>query len=555
MAMTGTSGPDFLSFQGVDQMVTITLVNPYSSKSYDIDDQFRVNNTSYDGLGGFDTLIMSNVGDFLSITDNTGIQVVQNVEQFLAGDGGDVINLADDTILYGDVTILGGAGDDILWANAGDDTIFGAGGDDIIDGGPGFDQLFGNADNDQIFGGEGDDRLEGGDGDDVLFGGTDLGLADLDKDFIDSVSFPDLQSSVNIGDLMPPGLDSLGINADNLTVEFGATASLTFREGFAGYNNTLGIYSIAEDGTIEMASVLWANVKTAGVDIEHQIDLPVDADGGQFGFFIIANGDRVNSGYSGLDITDEGVISFIYDYGGAGERAATVNDDGSLVSVVYNDGTIEQVLDGPHYHTTPRGDTPTINWDGKTHAVSGLADIADPDVLRIGFEDLPNLGDADFEDVLFDLDINRERIDASEIGNDTLIGGAGNDVLFGEAGDDLLVVGEGADDIYGGSGADVIYFDFFDALAETVFGFETGVDGDVLNITDILIGYDPMADALSDFVQLVNSGDDTLVQINDDGDVGGTYETLAIIEGGVGGETLATLITNGNIVADQSITI
>ena len=550
-----TSGTDFINFVGALQQVTLTLTNPYSSKSIDVDDEFRVNTSSYDGMGGIDFLIMTNDGDFLSVTDNIGIQVVQNIENFLAGDGGDVINLADSTIILGDVFITGGAGDDILWANAGNDTVSGAQGNDIIDGGPGNDTLNGNDDNDQIFGGASDDRLDGGNGDDILFGGTDLGLIDLDREFVDDITFPELIEGVDIQDLIPPGSPALGINSDNLSVEFGATATLTFREGFAGYNNTLGIYSIAADGTIQMASVLWANVKDAGINTEHSVDLPVGEDGGQFGFFIIANGDRVNDEYVGLDITGDGVISFVYDYGGANERAATVNDDGNLVSVVYDDGVTVQVLDGYHYHTTPRGDTPDINWDGDIHAVSGLLDPANQDVLRIGFEDLPNLGDADFEDVLFDLNIDRVRVDASEVGADILIGGAGNDVLYGEAGDDILIVGDGFDQIYGGSGSDQIVFDVMDGLADQIFGFETGVGADVINITDILQGFDPLTDALSDFVQLVQNGSDTELQVDVDGSAGvASFAVLAVIDGGVS-DTLADLITNGNLVADSSVNV
>ncbi len=549
-----TEGLDFISFMGTIQTVTITLTNPYSSKKYNVDDEFNVNSSSYDGLGGFDFLTFTDHGDFLSLTDNTGTIVVQNIESFVAGNGGDVINLAHETLTYGDVQIVGGEGDDILWANTGNDSIQGGFGNDIIDGGPGDDILLGQQGNDQIFGGAGNDRLDGGDGDDFLYGGTDLGLREFDKDFIDSVTFPELIEGTNIQNLIPPGSPALGINSDNLTVDYGATASVTFRDGFAGYNNTLGIYNIGEDGTISMASVLWENVKDAGIDTTHNIDLPVGEGGGQFGFFIIADGDRVNDGYDGLDITGDGVLSFVFDYGGAGERAATINDDGNMVSVVYNDGVTEVVLDGYHYHTTPRGETPDINWDGDTHAVSGLLDSSNQDVLRIGFEDLPNLGDADYEDVLFDLDIDQVHVDASEQGSDVLIGGAGNDVLYAEGGDDILVIGDGFDQAYGGTGSDSFLVSVIDSFADKILDFETGVGGDVLNITDVLSGYSPVDDAISDFVQLVNNGNgDTEVQIDFDG-TGGEFVAAAVIVGGTD-DTLADLLANGNLVADQSIVV
>ena len=552
-SIMATDGTDFLSFTGVIQQVTLTLVNPYSSKSVDVDDEFRVKNGSYDGGAGTDFLLLSNDGDFLSVTDNTGIRVVRNVEQFIAGNGGDVINLADSDIILGDVTILGGAGDDILWANVGNDTVQGASGNDIIDGGPGNDRLDGNDDNDQIFGGEGDDFLNGGAGDDILYGGTDLGLRDLDKDFDDNITFPELQSGRDIRDLIEPGSDSLGINADNLSVDYEASATITFRDGFAGYKNTLAIYSVGEDGTIDNVEILWANIKTAGLNTEHQIDIPTGADGGAFGFFIIANGFRVNGSYSGLDIEGEGNVQLIYDFGGAGERLANINDDGDMISTVYNDGTTIEVLSGPVYHTTPRGGDNSINPDDQTHVVSGQAIDGNEEVLRVGFEDLPNLGDADFEDVLFDLDINEIRIDASETGSDILIGGAGNDILYGEGGDDILVVGQDFDQIHGGTGSDQIVFLTFDTIADQIHGFDIGVDGDTLNITDIIIGFDPLTNALTDFIQLTDGGLDVNIQIDRDG--AGTdhdFVTIAVFDGGLDA-TLGDLIDNGQIVADNSV--
>ncbi|MCB1562505.1 MAG: type I secretion C-terminal target domain-containing protein [Alphaproteobacteria bacterium] len=545
--MIGTNGNDAFFFSFQTEYLNTTLTNPYSSKEILIDEEKNVNTGSYDGLDGTDILLFTDSGDVLFLTNDVGMQLVHNIEMFLAGSGGDIIILADETVVYGDVSIFGSQGDDILWSNAGNDFITGAEGNDIIDGGPGNDEIQGNADNDQLFGGAGDDLILGGAGDDILYGGTDLGLRELDKDFLDNVTFPDLVEGVNITNLIPPGSPALGINGENLTVDFDATTTLTFREGFAGYNNTLGIYNVAEDGTINMAQILWANVKTAGIDTQHQIELPVGENGGRFGFFIIADGDRENSGYGGLDITGDGVIRFVYDLGGAGERDAQITDDGNFVSIVYDDGVTSRVLDGPHYHTTLRGGDSSINWDGETHALSGVLDGVNQDVLRIGFEDLPNLGDADFEDVLFDLDIDRIHIDASEPGNDTLDGGAGNDIMYGEAGDDTLLVGEGMDQIYGGSGADLIRYTFFDALVDTIYGFETGVDGDTLDLSLILEGYDALTDAISDFVQLVDNGGDTEVHVNVDGDVGGVFTQIALIDGGVN-DTLANLIDNGNLL-------
>jgi hypothetical protein len=74
-----TENNDLIFFSGFTQQITITLTNPYSSKSYDIDDEFNLNNSSYDGLGGFDTMLMSSFGDYLSLTNDIGVQVITNV--------------------------------------------------------------------------------------------------------------------------------------------------------------------------------------------------------------------------------------------------------------------------------------------------------------------------------------------------------------------------------------------------------------------------------------------------------------------------------------------
>src|SRR5690606_35969753 len=100
-----------------------------------------------------------------------------------------------------------------------------------------------------------------------------------------------------------------------------------------------------------------------------------------------------------------GTLSFVYNYGKADARAAKITDANSKVSLVYDDGATVRVISGDLFFTTDRGGSTAINEDGKTHVVSGLMP-GDTDTLRIGFEDLHNVGDGDYEDVLFDLNVN-----------------------------------------------------------------------------------------------------------------------------------------------------
>ncbi|MDH3743398.1 MAG: hypothetical protein OER56_17560, partial [Hyphomicrobiales bacterium] len=99
------------------------------------------------------------------------------------GDDDDIINI----IGPGGVTVLGGAGNDMLNGGDGNDRIEGGPGEDIINGNGGEDTLLGGDDddeisggddNDLIYGGAGDDDLSGDAGEDTIFGGS--GHDDID---------------------------------------------------------------------------------------------------------------------------------------------------------------------------------------------------------------------------------------------------------------------------------------------------------------------------------------------------------------------------------------
>jgi len=70
-----------------------------------------------------------------------------NINTIIATTGDDIIDLTSDRYtLAGNVTILGGDGEDVIWANSGDDILSGGAGDDTIHGGGGNDVFcFGEA--------------------------------------------------------------------------------------------------------------------------------------------------------------------------------------------------------------------------------------------------------------------------------------------------------------------------------------------------------------------------------------------------------------------------
>lgn len=88
------------------------------------------------------------------------------------GAGGDLIFAGDgnDVILAGagDNTVIGGDGNDRITTLGGDDWIFAGEGNDVIDAGSGNDLIDGGDDNDMILCGAGNDVVRGGKGNDVI---------------------------------------------------------------------------------------------------------------------------------------------------------------------------------------------------------------------------------------------------------------------------------------------------------------------------------------------------------------------------------------------------
>jgi T1SS-143 domain-containing protein len=202
-------------------------------------------------------------------------------------------------------------------------------------------------------------------------------------------------------------LNNLGIAANALDAATLNSASVSFVSEGAGYNNTLGLYTVAADGTLQAASIIVKNINAITPGALTNFDVQ---SGESVAFFIIADGFDTNGGYSGIDLS-AGDLTFYFGYGTAAERVAKVSDDGANVSLVFTNSTsgVETVLSGAIYHTTERGSVNNLNADDSVRVVSGLAE-GDENTLRIGFEDLPNLGDRDYEDVIFDIKLKTTKV-------------------------------------------------------------------------------------------------------------------------------------------------
>ena len=344
--------------------------------------------------------------------------------------------------------IVGTSGDDQLNGGNGHEVLSGRGGNDLINSGNGHDIAYGGAGNDEIHGNSGNDTLYGSGG----------------------------PSFVNL-------------SAFNITEDY--EGSVIFQSESAGYKNSLGSYKVSAEGLITDVQFHFPNASLPGSGGNTQSgttsDLSMQA-GDQLGFFIVANGYSYNNSYSDMNF-NEGQLEFRNADGSIATITSVnpslwfVDTDGSETKLVYN-----------AYHTAAGVESGNyqLNPDGIAHTV-GLADT-DSGLITLGFEDLYNGGDKDFDDAVFSVDIGNSNAqvldpniasgdsgidqdqptytyqtlgdgslgkfdqDGNFIGiseqNDEIHGGNGNDDIYGRAGNDQLFGGNGNDLIDGGSGSD-----------------------------------------------------------------------------------------------------
>ena len=133
-------------------------------------------------------------------------------------------------------------------------------------------------------------------------------------------------------------------------------------------------------------------------------------------------------------------------------------------------------------------------------------------------------------------------------GDDVIGGGAGSDFIFGQEGNDIISGGLGNDVIYGGSGADVFLFDGIDQGVDTIKDFKAS-EGDSVDLSDVIIGYDALNDDIADFVIATESNGNTYVSVDQSGNGGaGSLVELFVLEGVTGFDLDTSVITDTTTV-------
>ncbi len=132
-------------------------------------------------------------------------------------------------------------------------------------------------------------------------------------------------------------------------------------------------------------------------------------------------------------------------------------------------------------------------------------------------------------------------------GNDILNGGEGNDTIFGQEGDDLISGGLGDDLLYGGSGADTFLFESILDGIDMIMDFDV-LEGDILDLSALLSGYDPLQHALNDFIHMDDRSGDTVVSVNTSGDGNiANIVDIAILDGVINLDPMG-LVNDGNMI-------
>ncbi|MCB1558691.1 MAG: M10 family metallopeptidase C-terminal domain-containing protein [Alphaproteobacteria bacterium] len=522
-----------------------------------------------------DVTINLNDGELSSVglSRNIGIAINAIIENATGGAG-------NDTLIGNDVA-------NVLTGNTGNDIFIGSDGNDQIDGGAGTDLMvydldianfaFNVIDADTIeildlSGTYAQDTVTGVENfefNDTLFSFDDLVTASesgvsfashVGVRFLNSmgrwVSIDSIQEGVEtytLSDLRMRGDDDLlTITRNPGSVEDDIDISVN-----SLFSSSLRSIKFQDLGTLDIISV--SDIRQ-GIIIDEKAtqDLSVALDNV---FFTVI---KTGSGSDTIDITNiltEADKSVHKIFTNDGDDTLTLSMDSDFAALVTKLGNGNDVLDASNFggqFIKAFGD------DGDDHLIGG--DSADKLFGGNGNDTLEGgLGN----DFLFDRDGLNNLLQGGDgddrvFGNGTLEGGNGNDLLksygadttlnggngddkiFGHNGNDILNGGLGSDFLYGGRGNDIFVFDDLDN-ADFVKDFNAGQDS--IDISTFLYAFDPLTDAITDFVHITTVGRSTFLQVDVNGSGGQLEPFLDIAQiNGLRNVDIQELYDNGQLI-------
>ncbi|MFK7839333.1 MAG: tandem-95 repeat protein [Bdellovibrionales bacterium] len=336
-------------------------------------------------------------------------------------------------------------------------------------------------------------------------------------------------------------------------LDLGSNGELTVRQGYLNVANDL---QVGEDGgrlLIGNAGQFWAD-GYSDADM-----LSITADGGRF-----ANTGDWDGSYS-LDISGNAQVIFAAGYNAtftvdsgdsimiAGSNAKVGfdgSDAGDASLILKGGGTLAFDIDGDDITTIREfksghfGDTPDINsiidlGSGDTTLALDVSDIALADGLYS--YDLIKEIDQLYGD-FGDIDITG--MDSNVTGLRVSVDRETDEMRLELSVNDGSLKGVEVD-LYASAEVDTFFINDNTDIIESIHNFDAA-SGDVLDISGILEGYDPLSDAITDFVQITDDGSDTSIMIDVDGGANNFVEMLRL-DGVIGLADAATLFSDGTI--------
>ncbi len=288
---------------------------------------------------------------------------------------------------------------------------------------------------------------------------------------------------------------------NNFKMTEATTAKITFNGEGADFQNTIGMYKIAADGTIYDVQILFANASGAGsggdlVAGKSSVDVQLGA-GEQVGFFVVPNA-YAKDGQAAL-LSDPAAQWKMIDRGSG--LPGNIHWGATSLIHIGSDGQ-ETVISSEFwidmFHSARAGKDSWLTPDQSVH-VAGTVN-AKAGTVQLNFEDYWMGGDGSFTDAVLTMNIGKTNaanlatldtqvagVDDRDLmsggdgndkmygvtGNDSMDGGAGNDTMHGGSGNDMMSGGDGNDVVRGGAGDDYVMADAGNDFMGGGKGFDT----------------------------------------------------------------------------------
>lgn len=356
----------------------------------------------------------------------------------------------------GDDSITGGAGNDSIYAGAGSNTIYGGGGDDVLQttflSSDGYSYLDGGDGNDALSASDtgGHHTVIGGAGNDSIYAGGDQNQLDGGNDN-DSINVAGANNTISGGAgndvIISDGADALidgGSGFDEISLKLGFDGTtVTGGEAIRINSSTIGgaAQYDALAGTIGMHGTQ-ISVESGGLRLSDGTNAALISDwtsSNHYGIFMPAVG---TSGANSLS----GTANAEYMYGLAGND--TIFASGGNDTIAGGDG-----FDTLNYSAITTGGVSydaflnTLSVDGQTDFLSGIEGL----IATNQAESISTGGVLTYVSALG----GNDSIDGAWL-NETLDGGSGDNTIAGNGGDDAITASSDHDLIWGGDGNDTI---------------------------------------------------------------------------------------------------